>query len=63
MIYRKNFLEKMSTNTSPGTFQITSGDPKIDEARAKLMASIRKIGGASKAPLKKVEDHEKFYRE
>ena len=42
--------------TSSGTFHISSGDPKMDEARAKLMASIRETGGASQAGLKKVEN-------
>ena len=54
----------MSKENEPsGTLHISSGDPKMDEARAKLMASIREMGGKSKAGLKKVEDHNKFYRE
>ena len=50
-------------NEQSGTLHISSGDPKMDEARAKLMDSIREMGGKSKAGLKKVEDHDKFYRE
>ena len=50
-------------NEPSGTLHISSGDPKMDEARAKLMASIRDMGGKSNAGLKKVEDHDKFYRE
>ena len=43
-------------NSTSGTFHISSGDPLMDEARAKLMASIRETGGASQAGLKKVEN-------
>ena len=50
-------------NEQSGTLHISSGDPKMDEARAKLMASIREMGEKSKAGLKKVEDQDKFYRE
>ena len=64
--FRKKFQKKgemQKENEPSGTIHISSGDPKVDEARAKLMASIREMGGKSKAGLKTVEDHDKFYRE